>query len=408
MRCGSPHLIGVAAMAAGLWLGLSGVARAQHWPTQSVTFAGGRVLVAGDASATIGSEDPGWFTYTDYETSAIRRLRAGVTVEARAWERIAFLAEIRAETGVGVTPYAWYVRVSPLDSGLLDIQAGRIPPVFGAFSRRSYPQDNPLIGSPQTYQYLTSLRPDAIPATAGELLESKGRGWLVDYSVGNPEPHNGVPIVAAEQWDTGVQVRIGRPEFEAAVAYTVGSLSSPKVEDDNRGRQVSGRLAWRPTPAFSVGASAASGTFLSDEVRRARPDAGPGNDDQRGFGFDAEASWGRWLVRGEFVVNDWRVPPLDPPQIVDPLRSRSGYVEAKVRLLPRFYVAVRGDRVSFSSIESGSGRDAWEADVSRVEYGAGFTVRRGLLVKASILSNWRDGGRVRQSNLGAMQVLVWF
>ena len=276
MRRVSPHPIGVAAMAAGLWLGPCGVALAQHWPTEPVTFAGGRVLVAGDASATFGSEDPGWFTYTDYETSAIRRLRAGITVEARATERIAFLAEIRAETGVGVTPYAWYVRVSPLDSGLLDIQAGRIPPVFGAFSRRSYPQDNPLIGSPQTYQYLTSVRADAIPATADELLASKGSGWLVDYSVGNPEPHNGVPIVAAEQWDTGVQVRIGRPEFEAAVAYTVGSLSSPKVKDDNRGRQISGRLSWRPTPAFTVGASAASGTFLSDEVSQARPDAPSG------------------------------------------------------------------------------------------------------------------------------------
>ena len=100
------HPFGAAVMAAGLWLGVCGVARAQHWPTGPVTLAGGRVLVAGDASATYGSEDPGWFTYTDYETSAIRRLRAGVTVEARATERIAFLAEVRAETGVGVTPYA--------------------------------------------------------------------------------------------------------------------------------------------------------------------------------------------------------------------------------------------------------------------------------------------------------------
>jgi hypothetical protein len=408
MRRPGPHSFGIVAIAAGLWLGVCGVAWGQHWPTEPVAFAGGRVLVAGDASVTYGSEDPGWFTYTNYETSAIRRLRAGVTVEARATKRIAFLAEIRAETGVGVTPYAWYIRVSPLDSGLLDIQAGRVPPVFGAFSRRSYPQDNPLIGSPQTYQYLTTVRPDAIPATAVELLESKGSGWLVDYSVGNPEPHNGVPVVAAERWDTGVQVRIGPPAFEAAVAYTAGTLSSPKVNDDNRGRQVSGRLAWRPTPAFSVGASAASGTFVSDEVRQARPDAPPGSDDQRAFGVDAEASWGRWLIRGEFVVNDWRVPPLDPPQIVDPLRSRSGYVEARIRLLPRLYVAVRGDRISFASIESGSGTDAWEADVSRVEYGAGFTIRRGLLLKASVLSNWRDGGRVRQSNLGAVQVLAWF
>jgi hypothetical protein len=399
---------GVAALAAGICLGAADAARAQHWPTEPITFAGGRLLIGGDASATFGSEDPGWFTYTDYETSAIRRLRAGVTVEARATDRVAFLAEIRAETGVGLTPYAWYVRISPLASGLIDIQAGRIPPVFGAFARRSYPQDNPLIGSPQAYQYLTSMRADAIPATVNDLLRMKSRGWLVQYPVGDTTPHNGVSTVAAEKWDTGVQVRVGPPAFEAAVSYTVGALSAPRVSDDNDGGQISGRVAWRPVPAFSVGVSAARGVFVADNVRQARPDAPPGNDDQRAFGVDAEASWGRWLVRGEFVSNAWRIPALDSPQITDPLGVRSGYLEAKVRLFPRLYVAVRGDRMAFSTIAVPGGAEDWEADVSRLEYGVGYTIRRGLLIKASVLSNWRDGGRVRQSNLGAVQALFWF
>jgi len=49
-----------------------------------------------------------------------------------------------------------------------------------------------------------------------------------------------------------------------------------------------------------------------------------------------------------------------------------------------------------------------EADVSRLEYGVGITIRRGLLLKASVLSNWRDGGRVQRSHLGAVQALFWF
>jgi len=407
MRLSSSPL-GIAALAAGLWLCSTDAAVAQRWPTEPVTFAGGRLLIGGDASATWGSEDAGWFTYTDYETSAIRRLRAGVTIEARATDRVAFLAEIRAETGAGITPYAWYVRISPLASGLLDIQAGRIPPVFGTFARRGYPQDNPLIGSPQTYQYLTSMRPDAIPATVNDLLKMKGRGWLVQYPVGDTTPHNGVSTIAAERWDTGVQVRVGRPAFEAAAAYTVGSLSSPRVTDDNHGRQIAGRACWRPIPTVSVGVSAARGVFVADDVRQARPDAPPGSDDQRALGIDAEASWGRWLVRGEFVANAWRVPALDSPQITDPLRVRSGYLEAKVRLFPRLYVAVRGDQMAFSSIAAPRGTEDWEADVSRLEYGIGYTIRRGLLVKASVLSNWREGGRVRRSNLGAVQALFWF
>jgi hypothetical protein len=389
-------------------LGSADAAVAQHWPTEPVTLADGRLLIGGDASVTFGSEDPGWFTYTDYETSAIRRLRAGVTIEARASDRVSFLAEIRAETGVGVTPYAWYVRLSPLAGGLVDIQAGRIPPVFGTFARRSYPQDNPLIASPQTYQYLTSVRPDAVPATADDLLKMKGRGWLVTYPIGDPAPHNGVPTIAAERWDTGIQIRIGPPMLEGALSYTVGSLADPKVRDDNTGRQLAGRLAWHPLPAFTAGVSAARGAFVADEVKQARPDARQGDDDQRAIGVDAEVSWGRWLIRGEYVANSWRVPPLDAPQIVDPLRSRAGYVEAKIRLHPRLYVAARGDVMRFTAIEGSNGVESWEADVSRLEYGLGFTIRRGLLLKASVLSNWRDGGRVRRSHLGAVQALFWF
>ena len=186
----------------------------------------------------------------------------------------------------------------------------------------------------------------------------KGRGWLVTYPVGDRTPHNGVPTIAAERWDTGVQVRVGRPAFEGAVAYTVGSLSDPRVSDNNSGGQIAGRVAWHPGPAFSLGVSAARGVFVADNVRDARPDAPAGYDDQRAFGVDAEASWGRWLVRGEYVANAWRVPPLDAPRIVDPLGSRAGYVEARLRLHPRLYAAVRGDVMRFTSLEGSGGRRA--------------------------------------------------
>jgi hypothetical protein len=102
------------------------------------------------------------------------------------------------------------------------------------------------------------------------------------------------------------------------------------------------------------------------------------------------------------------VPPLDAPRIADPLGSRAGYVEAKLRLHPRLYAAIRADMMRFASISGSSGVETWEADVSRLEYGVGVTLRRGLVVKTSILSNWRDAGRVRQSHLGAVQLLFWF
>jgi hypothetical protein len=383
-------------------------AEAQHWPDAPVSLAGGHLLVAGDVSATFGSEDPGWFTYTDYQASAIRRARAGVTVEARASDRLAFLTEIRAETGAGASAYAWYVRLSPLASGLVDIQAGRIPPVFGTYARRSYPQDNPLIGDPLGYQYLTTARSDAVPASADELLKMRARGWRVRYSVGDLAPESGVPVVAAGRWDTGIQVRAGTRTLEAAAAWTVGTLSYPLVRDDNRGGQLAGRVVWRPVPAFSIGASAARGSFVADAVLDARADMPAGHYDQRAIGLDGEASWGRWLVRGELVSNAWTLPALDAPRIADPLKAIAGYVELKVRLLPRLYVAARGDSLRFSNITGTLATNTWDANVSRVELGAGYTIRRGLIVKASVMNNRRDGGLVNTSPLAAGQVLFWF
>ena len=405
-RLSRPTVVAVAAVVASI--GLGGIAHAQYWPDRPVTFAGGRVLLAGDASGTFGSEDPGWFTYTDYETASLRRVRAGVTIEARPSRRLSFLAEIRAETGAGVVPYAWYMRVSPLENGVLDIQAGRIPPVFGTYARRSYPQDNPLIGDPLGYQYLTSVRPDAVPANANQLLAMRGRGWLVKYPVGSAVAEPGVPVVAAGRWDTGVEVRVGTPRLEGAAAYTVGTLSYPLVRDDNHGKQLAGRIVWRPVPAFAIGASAAQGAFISHDVLTARSDIPDARYDERAVGLDGEASWGRWLLRGELVANSWKLPPLDQPRITDPLGAVNGYVEVKIRMGPRLYVAARGDQLRFSTIQGTAGAATWDANVARVEIGVGYTLRRGLLVKASMMNNWRDGGRIRQSRLAAAQALFWF
>jgi hypothetical protein len=46
--------------------------------------------------------------------------------------------------------------------------------------------------------------------------------------------------------------------------------------------------------------------------------------------------------------------------------------------------------------------------VTRVEVGAGYSPLRHVLLKASWQHNWRDGGRVRENDLVAGQVLLWF
>ena len=151
---------------------------AQRLPSEPIVLAGGVLTVGGDVSATIGSDDPGFFNYTDYEDSELRMLR----LESPRRSARAVTCRCSAKCGARMPgrrrAYALYVRIRPWTERRFDIQVGRIPPTFGAFPRRSYEADNPLIGYPLAYQYLTSLRADAIPASADELLQMRGRGWL--------------------------------------------------------------------------------------------------------------------------------------------------------------------------------------------------------------------------------------
>jgi len=229
-------------------------ASGQTLPSEPVTLAGGRVVIGGDVAATMAPQDFGFFNYSDYEQTTLRQFRLGMSAQIRVSERIAILGELRSENLEYITPFALYARIRPLPEHRLDIQIGRIPPTFGTFARRTYSSDNPLIGYPLAYQYLTSLRADSVPADATELLQMRGRGWLSSFSVGNPIPDHGVPLVSALTWDTGVQVSTGWKMVTAAAALTNGTVSNPRVADDNTGKQLAARVTATPTIGLTFGA----------------------------------------------------------------------------------------------------------------------------------------------------------
>src|SRR5689334_3769804 len=180
-------------------------AGAQTLPSEPIALADGRVTIGGDVAASFGSEDPGFFDYTDYEHSALRLLRVDIAAQVKAGPHFAILGEVRTENGQRPLPYAFFLRVRPWTARDFDIQVGRVPPTFGGFARRTYANDNPLIGYPLAYQYLTSLRPDSLPASADELLRKRGLGWELSYSIGDATKQTGVPLVSAFKYDTGIQ-----------------------------------------------------------------------------------------------------------------------------------------------------------------------------------------------------------
>jgi len=393
-----------------LVLSAAAAAGAQTLPSEPIALADGRVTLGGDVSASFGSADPAFFNYTDYDHSALRMLRVDVSAAVKAGPHFTLLGELRTENLGSVRPYALYLRIRPWTSRDFDIQVGRIPPTFGAFARRTYASDNPLVGYPLAYQYLTALRPDSLPASADELLRKRGLGWLTRYTIGNVVADHGVPLVSAFRWDTGVQVHGTAGILTAAASVTTGTVSNPLFADDNAGRQLAGRVELRPVAGLIVGSSIARGPFVTDAAARAAVGDGHGNElTQTAWGADAEFSRGYYLLRFEAIVSDWRLPIVRAPAIGLPLRSASTSIEGRYKILPGLYAAARVDHLGFSDVAGTLVTEPWDAPVTRAEVGTGFSIQRNLLLKLSYQYDRRDGGPLkRDGRLTAGQLVFWF
>lgn len=375
----------------------------------TLTFGGGRLTLGGEASVSVAPEDNAFFNDTGYRGNTLRLARFGLSFALRGDEHVSVLADVRSEHFEAPHVYSLFLRVRPWLHRRFDVQAGVIPPVFGAFARRQYGVDNPLIGYPLAYQYLTIVRKDAAPRSADDLLAQRGFGWLVQYPIGSETYDAGVPLIHSFRWDTGVEVRLGSQPLEVSAALTQGSLSDPRVHDDNDGKQVSGRIAWQPTVGLTLGASGARGAYLDREVVRALP-ADLANRDylQTAWGLDGEYSRGHWLVRAEAVWSRWDVPTIEAPRLDGPLRALAVMAEGRYRLAPGLYAAGRLDHLGFSQIQGSEGHSSWDIPVWRAEAGAGYSIRRDLLAKLAYQRNWRDGGPPGRRSLLAAQLLFRF
>ena len=245
--------------------------------------------------------------------------------------------------------------------------------------------------------------------SADDLLLMRGRGWLSTFAAGNKEPMPGLPLVNSTRRDTGLQLHGAQRHLEWTVAVTTGSLSNPRVSDDNDGRQLAGRIVVRPGPALTLGMSAARGAYLDRALSSALPStASVSSATQQALGLDAEYSSGRLLTRTEVIWSRWRLPVLGPPSLDEPLDAMAALAEGRYRIWPGLYAAVRVEHLGFSRIQGSTGRVSWDANVSRVEMGGGWSLTHNSGLRASWQYNWRDGGRVRRDSLVAVQLYYWF
>ena len=268
---------------------------------------------------------------------------------------------------------------------------------------RRYDIDNPLIGLPLLYHYPTTTRADAAPATLAELESRRGFGAKTAYSVGNDQVAAGLPVVSPLRWDTGAQVRVGDRSLRFSLSVTQGTLSMPRVRDDNPGKQLSARVRLQPRLGWVVGLSAARGRYDAQPLRDALVELGRERAMyQTAAGVDAEYSRGALILRGEAIWNRWDSALVDAK-----LEGLGGFIEARYKLAPGLYAAARGDYLGFARAGAGRGF-TWDASVTRFEGGVGYSWHRQVLTKLAFQHNRRDGGPRRSESFVAVQAVLWF
>jgi hypothetical protein len=172
------------------------------------------------------------------------------------------------------------------------------------------------------------------------------------------------------------------------------------------------RGALTPVPGLTIGASAARGHWIDSSLLNALPTAAGRDSAQSVVGTDFEFGRGRTLIRGEWLRSAFDIPAVSAPYISSPLIASAGFLEGRYRWHPRWQIAARVDRMTFSDIqgalEGGGVPTPWDAPVARVEGTLGFRAARTVELRAGWQEDWRHGGRVERDGYPAFQVICWF
>ncbi|MFO7301919.1 MAG: hypothetical protein DIU54_005805 [Acidobacteriota bacterium] len=381
-------------------------------PTAEVPPAYPPFAVGAEITALVGPSDhQAYFNYTGYETNALRTSRIRLFGEWRVAPIASVVGELRLEGASNLDLPALYLRLQPAAGVPLSIQAGRIPPLVGAFPRRAYGRDNAVVGLPLMYQYLTSLRPDALPLSIDDVLAMRGRGWSPGYPIGGSGAGPGVPLVDVSRWDSGLQATWRPSRFELSAAVTRGSPAVPVVRDRNDGVMWSARAAALLPGDVTLGVSGARGEWME---RAALDSAGlpsATHPTQTVVGVDTEYGRGPWLVRGEVLHSRFELPLVVTAPAGADISALAAFVEVRYRPSPRWQLGARLERLDFSTVQGSASGDrptAWDAPVSRVEAAVAYRAARAIDVRAGWQYNWRAGGRVRERGYPVVAALVWF
>ncbi len=264
----------------------------------------------------------------------------------------------------------WALRYTPWEDGRLNVQVGQFSTVVGNWVRRHGSWENPFINAPVPYEALTAIW-DGRAARSTEtllrwahLLSDTPREEFADKALR-------LPMLWGPAYTTGAAVsgRSGTIEYAFEVKNAAVSSRPETWAAGDSGWEFptfSGRLGFRPNPAWDVGVSASQGSYLTQAAAEELP-AGANRDDftQMLVGADASFAWRHLQVWAEAFHSRFGIPGVGDADVL------GYYVEARVKVTPVLALAARWNQQAWGALDDSRnggrvrwGRDLWRLDLA--------------------------------------------
>lgn len=324
-----------------------------------------RVRVSGTLDLEVYQYDqiaPGLINSTD---DALFNPRLTLFLDAQWRSQIYVFVQTRLDRGfdpssngaqIRLDEYA--IRYTPWSDGRVTLEVGKFATVVGTFVQRHLSWDNPFINAPLVYENVTGIEDTAAPTSGADFVQMFGPREKYEYN----------PVIWAPNYATGASISGGVQPFEYAVEIKNSSISSHPgawdlTEMGFSHPTFSGRLGFRPNQMWDVGFSASDGSYFRDQAEPTLPlNRGIGDYHERLFGQDASFAWHHLQIWAEFYEARFEVPRTGNAD------TFAYYIEAKYKLTPQLFAALRWNEQLFGDVSTGPDtRAQWGADLVRID-----------------------------------------
>jgi hypothetical protein len=294
----------------------------------------------------------------------------------------------------------YLVRWTPWNDHRLNLQFGKFATVVGSWVQRHDSWQNPLITSPLPYENLTPVSYDDVPASPSDFL---GRRRVPDVK------DSWSPVIWGPVYATGWSVFGTVGEFDYSLELKNAAISSHPYEWELNSSlwkypSVSGRLGFRPTPAWNHGISFSEGPYLSTEAAGALPHGKRLNNfDQFTLDYDISYAIRRWQLWAEVFLTRFQVPNVGNADLA------AYYVEAKYKVTAGLFAAARWNQELFGTVNDGmGGRQSWGNDMYRIDLALGYRFTAHLQGKIQYSFGHRNTSLQQGEQLIAAQITAKF